>query len=69
MLLQETEQLKARQEMTLEIQRLKHDLDLIKKDQESMGNKMEAVEKENHILQITLKQRDDEIARQAEIVE
>lgn len=67
--LQETEQLKVKQEMTLDYQKLAHDLDLVKKDREAVLNKLESTEKENHILQITLKQRDDEIARQSEIVE
>lgn len=55
--------------MTLDLQKLRHDLDLMKKSEEAVVNKMERIQKENHILQITLQQRDDEIARQQEIVE
>ncbi|KAL4216909.1 protein localization to microtubule organizing center [Mactra antiquata] len=65
----ETNQLKIRQEMTLESQKLQHDLDLVKKEVNVTLTQLESIEKENHILQITLKERDIEIERQSEIVE
>ncbi|XP_052235577.1 uncharacterized protein LOC127847597 isoform X2 [Dreissena polymorpha] len=65
----ETEQLKVRQEITMEAQQVKHDLELLKKGHEGTLTQLEAIEKENHILQVTLRQRDEEIVRQQEIVE
>ncbi|WAR10038.1 CCD14-like protein [Mya arenaria] len=65
----ETDQLKLRQEMTMEAQKVKHDLDLLKQGHDATVASLEALEKENHILQITLQQRDIEIDRQQEIVE
>lgn len=65
----ETEQLKHRQELNHEIQKCKHELDFLRKDHEIVLNKLEGVEKENHILQITVQQRDTEIDRLHEILQ
>ena len=67
--LQDTAQLKLRQEMLLDTQNMRHEIDLMRKDHETTVTKLESLDKENHILQITLKQRDAEIERQHEIVE
>ncbi|KAH3753393.1 hypothetical protein DPMN_188029 [Dreissena polymorpha] len=53
----------------MEAQQVKHDLELLKKGHEGTLTQLEAIEKENHILQVTLRQRDEEIVRQQEIVE
>lgn len=66
---QDTAQLKLRQEMLLDTQNMRHEIDLMRKDHEATVTKLESLDKENHILQITLKQRDAEIERQHEIVE
>ena len=58
-----------RQETLVETQKLRHDVDMMKRDQESTVNKLESLEQENHILQITLQQRDAEIERQQEVLE
>ena len=58
-----------RQETLLDTQKLRHDVDMMKRDHESMVNKLESLEQENHILQITLQQRDTEIERQQELLE
>ena len=66
---QETDQLKLRQEMTLDNQQMKHRLDLMKKSEETFIAKLEKLEKENHILLVTLQQRDEEITKLHEITE
>ena len=58
-----------RQETLLDTQKLRHDVDVMKRDHESTVNKLESLEQENHILQITLQQRDTEIERQQELLE
>ena len=65
----ETLNLKFRQETLMETQKLGHEVQMMKKEQEASANKLEALEKENHILQITLQQRDAEIERQHNVVE
>jgi len=66
---QETEQLKIRQEITLEAKGLKHDLDLLKQGHEATVSRLEVIERENEVLRSSLTQRDEEIARQQDVVQ
>ena len=58
-----------KQEMLLDTQKLRHDVDMMKRNHDATVTKLESLEQENHILQITLQQRDTEIERQQELLE
>ena len=55
--------------MLLDTQKLRHDVDMMKRKYDETVTKVESLEQENHILQITLQQRDTEIERQQELLE
>ncbi|KAL5005634.1 hypothetical protein ScPMuIL_016792 [Solemya velum] len=63
-----TEHLKLRQECLRETQKSRRELELMEQQLQSLQLKLEAAEQENHILQISLKQRDDEVSRLQDMV-
>ncbi|KAK3083300.1 hypothetical protein FSP39_018841 [Pinctada imbricata] len=65
----QTNELQVRQECLSETQKLRGELDSLQRQIRASQIKQQAVERENHILQITVQQRDAEIERQQEIVE
>ncbi|ESP00843.1 hypothetical protein LOTGIDRAFT_173034 [Lottia gigantea] len=64
----DTDRLKLRQESSQENQKLRQDLALAQTRTEGSSLKLEASDRENHILKISLKQRDSEIERLQEVV-
>ncbi|XP_050418071.1 uncharacterized protein LOC126831557 [Patella vulgata] len=65
----DNDRLKLRQENCQENQKLRQDLALAQTRTEGSGLKLEAADRENHILKISLKQRDSEIERLQEVVQ
>nr|XP_019927241.2 uncharacterized protein LOC105338900 isoform X2 [Crassostrea gigas] len=65
----ETEELKIRQECIQDAHQFRNDLDSLQRQIKGARIQYEALERENHILQVTLHQRDDEIKQQKDVVE
>ena len=66
---QETDELKIRQECLNDAHQFRGDLDHLQRQIKGARLQYEALERENHILQITLQQRDEEIKHQKDMVE
>ncbi|XP_062616305.1 uncharacterized protein LOC134278016 [Saccostrea cucullata] len=65
----ETEELKIRQECLSEAHQFRSDLDRLNRQIKGARIQYEALERENHILQVTLQQRDDEMKQQKDTME
>lgn len=65
----ETEELKVRQECIQDAHQFRSDLDSLQRQIKGARIQYEALERENHILQVTLHQRDEEIKQQKDVVE
>lgn len=65
----ETEELKIRQECIQDAHQFRNDLDSLQRQIKGARIQYEALERENHILQVTLHQRDEEIKQQKDVVE
>ncbi|XP_061183948.1 uncharacterized protein LOC133192102 [Saccostrea echinata] len=65
----ETDELKIRQECLSEAHQFRSDLDRLHRQIKGARIQYEALERENHILQVTLQQRDNEMKQQKDMME
>ena len=65
---QETDELKIKQECLSDTQKFRHEIEQLRQQTEGIEVKHESLEQENHILQITLQQRDAEIDKMQEVI-
>ncbi|XP_063418478.1 uncharacterized protein LOC134701280 [Mytilus trossulus] len=64
----ETDELKVKQECLSDTQRFRHEIEELQRQTDGIQMKHESLEQENHILQITVQQRDTEICKMQEVV-
>ncbi|XP_052079895.1 uncharacterized protein LOC127718042 isoform X2 [Mytilus californianus] len=64
----ETDELKVKQECLSDTQKFRHEIEQLQRQTDGIQMKHEALEQENHILQITVQQRDTEISKMQEVV-
>lgn len=60
--------MKIKQECLSDTQKFRHEIEELQRQTDGIQMKHESLEQENHILQITVQQRDTEICKMQEVV-